>query len=103
MREPIPHHPEQLLAHVGWVRHLAECLVGASADPDADPEDVAQQTMLVALEHEWERAAGLSAFGPVQRWEGALTALRSAGWPVQERSRWRLGELTVPWSAVAPL
>lgn len=59
--------------------------------------------LLVALEDEWERAAGLSAFGPVQRWEGALTALRSAGWPVQERSRWRLGELTVPWSAVAPL
>jgi hypothetical protein len=59
--------------------------------------------LLVALEDEWERAAGLSTFGPVQRWEGALAALRAAGWPVQERSRWRLGELTVPWSAVAPL
>ena len=58
--------------------------------------------LLVALEHEWERAAGLSPFGAVQRWEAALTALRSAGWPVQARSRWRLGELTVPWSAVAP-
>ena len=59
--------------------------------------------LLVALDGEWDRAAGLSTFGAVQRWEGALTALRTAGWPVQERSRWRLGELTVPWSAVAPL
>jgi hypothetical protein len=58
--------------------------------------------LLSCLEQEWERAAALSAFGPVQRWEGALTAVRAAGWPVQERSRWRLGELTVPWSAVAP-
>ena len=33
--------------------------------------------LLVALEDEWERAAGLSTFGPVQRWEGALTALRT--------------------------
>lgn len=58
--------------------------------------------LLSALAREWDRAAALSAFGPVQRWEGALTALAAAGWPVQQRSRWRLGELTVPWSAVAP-
>ena len=58
--------------------------------------------LLVALEDGWERAAALSTFGPVQRWEAALTDLRAAGWPVQERSRWRLGELTVPWGAVAP-
>jgi hypothetical protein len=58
--------------------------------------------LLTALDDEWERAAGMAAFGPVQRWEAALTALRAAGWPVQARSRWRLGELTVPWSAVAP-
>ena len=58
--------------------------------------------LLTALDQEWERAAGLSPFGPVQRWEAALRALRAGGWPAQERSRWRLGELTVPWSAVAP-
>ncbi|HYI50759.1 MAG TPA: class I SAM-dependent methyltransferase [Microbacterium sp.] len=58
--------------------------------------------LLAALEGEWERAAGMSAFGPVQRWETALAALRISGWPLQGRSRWRLGELTVPWSAVAP-
>jgi hypothetical protein len=58
--------------------------------------------LLLALEQEWERAAALAPFGPVQRWEAALAALRASGWPVQERSRWRLGELSVPWSAVAP-
>lgn len=58
--------------------------------------------LLAALDGEWERAAGMAAFGAVQRWEAALTALRADGWPVQARSRWRLGELTVPWSAVAP-
>ena len=58
--------------------------------------------LLAALDEEWDRAAGMSAFGPVQRWEAALTALRESGWPVQERARWRLGELTLPWSSVAP-
>ncbi|MBN9155171.1 MAG: class I SAM-dependent methyltransferase [Microbacterium sp.] len=56
---------------------------------------------LSALDREWERAAGLSAFGPVQRWRGALEAM-SARWPLRDRSRWRLGEVTVPWGAVAP-
>lgn len=58
--------------------------------------------LLADLDQEWERAAGLSTFGPVQRWQGALAALFAAGWPLQERARWRLGELTVPWDAVAP-
>lgn len=55
-----------------------------------------------ALDREWDRAAGISTFGAVQRWEAALSALQESGWPVRERSRWRLGELTVPWTAVAP-
>jgi hypothetical protein len=29
--------------------------------------------------------------------------MQQAGWPLVERSRWRLGEVTVPWSAVEPL
>lgn len=58
--------------------------------------------LLAALEDEWVRAAAVAPFGPVQRWEAALTALRDAGRPVQARSRWRLGELTVPWETVAP-
>ena len=57
---------------------------------------------LAALETEWVRAVASSAFGPEHRWRTALQAMVDAGWPVQGRSRWRLGEVTVPWSAVAP-
>lgn len=62
---------------------------------------------LAALETEWVRAAPASAFGPRQRWESALAALAGGGWPLAGhagggRARWRLGEVTVPWSSVAP-
>ena len=37
------------------------------------------------------------------RFHGETGDLRAAGWPVLHGPhRWRLGELTVPWSAVAP-
>ena len=59
--------------------------------------------LLTALDREWDRAAPLSTFGPVQRWLAAVTTLRAQGIPVQgTKSRWRLGELTVPWATVAP-
>jgi SAM-dependent methyltransferase len=57
---------------------------------------------LAALDTEWERAAAVSPFGPVHRWETSMRAMDAAGWPLLARSRWRLGEVTVPWSAVAP-
>ncbi|GAA1465405.1 class I SAM-dependent methyltransferase [Microbacterium thalassium] len=57
---------------------------------------------LGALDAEWERAAAVSPFGPVHRWRTALAALASAGWPLRERARWALGEVTLPWEAVAP-
>jgi hypothetical protein len=57
---------------------------------------------LAALNTEWTRAAAASAFGPVQRWQTAVGALAASGWPVSGRARWRLGELTLPWAAVAP-
>ena len=55
----------------------------------------------------WDRAAPYSAFGARQRWLAAVTAL-SDGWPVLRHppdggpGRWRLGELTLPWAALAP-
>jgi hypothetical protein len=59
--------------------------------------------LLVDLDREWDRAAGLSTFGATQRFLAAASALRAQGWPVLGgRTRWRLGELTLPWSAVAP-
>ncbi|NII68518.1 class I SAM-dependent methyltransferase [Microbacterium ulmi] len=57
---------------------------------------------LQALDAEWERASAVSPFGPVHRWQTALSALQASGWPLVARSRWRLGEVTVPWEAVAP-
>lgn len=60
--------------------------------------------LLLALDAEWARAAQLSVYGPVQRWIAAVEALRAAGWPVRDgRTRWRLGELTLDWSTVAPV
>jgi hypothetical protein len=41
-------------------------------------------------------------FGPRQRWVAAAERLAADGWPVVGgRERWRLGELTVAWAAVA--
>lgn len=58
---------------------------------------------LAALQTEWVRAVAAGSFGADQRWRAALSAMADAGWPVGGRSRWRLGEVTVPWSAVAPV
>jgi len=59
-------------------------------------------TLLAALDQAWATAAPYSAFGPRQRWTVAVERLADGGWPVVVgRSRWRLGELTVRWSAVA--
>lgn len=56
-----------------------------------------------AMDRAWLEAAPLASFGNRQRWQGMCRALRDAGWPVQDGpSRWRLGELTVDWAAVAP-
>jgi hypothetical protein len=56
-----------------------------------------------ALDGAWSRVAPQGVFGPRQRWVACVQVLRAAGWPVLAGpGRWRLGELTVPWSAVAP-
>jgi hypothetical protein len=59
--------------------------------------------LLTALDTAWTRAAALSVYGPVQRFVAAVEALRDRGVPVSGgRTRWKLGELTVPWDVVAP-
>jgi len=59
---------------------------------------------LADLDRQWRYNAGLAVYSPVQRWVATVTALRDEGWPVLHgRSRWRLGEVSVPWSAVAPM
>jgi SAM-dependent methyltransferase len=56
-----------------------------------------------ALDAQWRRAAPLASFGTAQRWVAAVTGLRDDGWPVRGgKTRWKLGELTIDWRAVAP-
>jgi len=60
-------------------------------------------TLLSALDDCWAAAAPYRTFGARARWLEALRALETQGWPVLGRpARRRLGELTVPWSAVEP-
>ncbi|MBV8932719.1 MAG: class I SAM-dependent methyltransferase [Kutzneria sp.] len=55
------------------------------------------------LDECWAMAAPHSVFGARARWTESVRLLTTRGWPVLDgRRRWRLGELTVPWSAVAP-
>ena len=66
-------------------------------------------TLLVDLDRAWATHAPLGVYGATQRWQASVAALRQSGWPVVStpplggRGRWRLGELTLPWAAVAPL
>jgi hypothetical protein len=58
---------------------------------------------LSAFDAAWAAAAGLSTFGPRQRWTAACESLAADGWPlVGPTRRWRHGEVSVRWSAVAP-
>jgi hypothetical protein len=58
---------------------------------------------LVALDRAWAHAAHQASFGVRQRFLGTATTLRAEGWPLLDGPvRWRLGELTVAWDAVAP-
>jgi hypothetical protein len=58
---------------------------------------------LAAVDEAWRRAAPHASYGVRQRWLAACTAVRNQGWPVLDGPRrWRLGELSVAWSTVAP-
>lgn len=59
--------------------------------------------LMAAMDRAWLESAPLAPFGNRQRWHAMCKALLDGGWPVQDGpSRWRLGELTVGWNAVAP-
>lgn len=58
---------------------------------------------LNALDQAWATHAPLGTFGALQRWLAVCETMTAAGWPiVVNRKRWRLGELSVDWSAVSP-
>ncbi|HEY7719122.1 MAG TPA: class I SAM-dependent methyltransferase, partial [Pedococcus sp.] len=55
------------------------------------------------LDEAWLHAAHHGSFGVRQRFLAAAASLRERGWPLLDGpSRWRLGEVTVAWEAVAP-
>jgi hypothetical protein len=59
--------------------------------------------LMRAMDRAWLESAQLAPFGTRQRWHSMCKALLDGGWPVQDGpARWRLGELTVGWDAVAP-
>jgi hypothetical protein len=59
---------------------------------------------LAALDDAWARQSPLATFGARQRWMATVRSVAESGWPVLDRPvRWRLGEITVAWTAVAPL
>ena len=59
--------------------------------------------LLADLDEAWARQAPQAVYGIRQRFIATAGAVRDAGWPVLDGpSRWRLGELTVGWDAVAP-
>jgi hypothetical protein len=56
------------------------------------------------LDRWWAVHAGLGVYSPAQRWVAVVQSLKESGWPVLGAARrWRLGELTVAWDAVAPV
>jgi hypothetical protein len=58
---------------------------------------------LTAFDAAWAAAAGLSTFGPRQRWAAACETLAAEDWPlIGPARRWKHGEVSVRWAAVAP-
>lgn len=63
----------------------------------------AVHALLDDLDGAWQREARLSVFGARQRWLAAVDHVRARGWPVVgTRRRWRLGEVTITFSACSP-
>jgi hypothetical protein len=58
---------------------------------------------LAALDLAWIRNVALAPFGVRQRWLATARSIGAQGWPLLDGpARWRLGELSVDWSAVRP-
>jgi hypothetical protein len=80
---------------------VAERLPKALIHRNVEGENI--HRFLIELDRAWAVNAPLRDFGATQRWIATASAMRDAGWPIRGgRTRWRLGELTVDWSAVAP-
>lgn len=79
---------------------LAERLPKALIHRNVPGEQV--HAFLRDFDRAWASAAGYGALSARQRWVRAVGSLR-ADWPVAYTPRrWRQGEVTVPWAALAP-
>ncbi|MEV6009858.1 class I SAM-dependent methyltransferase [Streptomyces sp. NPDC051976] len=80
---------------------LAERLPKALIHRNVPGEPV--HAFLTAFDRAWASAAPLSSLGARQRWIRAVRDLRDDGWPLTDGpTRWRQGEVTVAWQALAP-
>lgn len=79
---------------------LAERLPKALIHRNVPGEPV--HSFLRDFDRAWAAAAPYASLGARQRWIAAVGAL-AADWPVgDDRRRWRQGEVTVAWEALAP-
>ncbi|MFI9007052.1 class I SAM-dependent methyltransferase [Actinosynnema sp. NPDC053489] len=80
---------------------LAERLPKALIHHNVPGERV--HALLAELDACWATAAPFAPYGPRARWVESVRLLAGRGWPVlDDRRRWRLGELTLPWEVVRP-
>jgi len=92
-----------LAAHVGsldtpltWAQRLPKSLIHHNI------EGSPINRFLVAADRAWSTAAGLAVFSPRQRFITMAQSLKDQGWPISDSAaRWRLGEVTVAWEAIA--
>lgn len=90
------------LANLQQPGELAQRLPKALVHRNVEGEGV--HALLRAWDAAWAQAAPVAPWGPRVRAVEAAGRLVAAGWPVRgDPRRWRLGELEVPWSAVAPI
>jgi hypothetical protein len=89
------------LAGLETPSQLAERLPKALIHRNVPGEPI--HAFLAAWDRAWAVAAGHAVFGARQRWVAVASDLKQHGWPILEGpTRWRRGELSVAWEAVAP-
>jgi hypothetical protein len=88
------------LGSLGTPSDLAERLPKALIHRNVAGERV--HAFLTDFDRAWAATAAFTSLGARQRWIRAVAALRAA-WPVVDGpARWRQGEVTVAWRALAP-
>jgi hypothetical protein len=81
---------------------VAERLPKALIHHNVEGEPI--HSLLRDLDTAWATHAPLGIFSPAQRFVACAKELRAKGWAISlEPKRWRMGEITLAWEAVAPL